>query len=96
MFHHFFKSFLYILFIWDFPNQLISQKVNISLIIPPPYPTTVEGILKFNHQAIATVINTTNSTQNIKLLISLKGNNGVTTVMLTDYVGSAEKHKNYL
>lgn len=85
MFHPFFKSLLILIYFSGIHSHLYSQKVNVSLIIPPPYPTTVEGVMKFNHQAIATVINTTNTTQNIKLLVSLKGNNGVTAAMLTDY-----------
>lgn len=65
--------------------HLSAQKVNVNLVVPQPYPTTVEGVIKFQGQAVASLTNISNTPQKIKLLSTLKGNNGVSANMDLTY-----------
>lgn len=71
-----------------FTNFLFSQKVSVSLLVPQPYPTTVEGVLQFKGQSVATLTNISSTPQKVKLLSNLKGNNGVSAFMDLNYTPS--------
>ena len=58
-----------------------TQQVNVSLVVPPPHPTNIEGVIKFQGQAVATLTNISSVPKKIKLLSTLKGNNGVSANM---------------
>ncbi|HRD06768.1 MAG TPA: hypothetical protein PK037_04355, partial [Saprospiraceae bacterium] len=70
------------------PTVLVSQNINVSLIFPPPAPSSVEALVKLNGQAIITLSNAGAQSHSLKLLVSLDGNNGVKANMTNDYVPS--------
>lgn len=70
------------------PTVLVSQNINVSLVFPPPAPSSVEALVKLNGQAIVTLSNAGAQSQSLKLLVSLDGNNGVKANMTNDYVPS--------
>jgi len=58
-----------------------AQHIQVNLVIPPPYPIHLENYMSFNNHTVITLQNTSNQTRQIKLIVSVEGDNGITAAM---------------
>lgn len=77
-----FKSIFLLLFT---TNVGLSQSINITPTITPPYPIHLEDIVTFDYGIIVTLTNFSGTNENIKLVASLEGDNGVSIVIKDEF-----------
>lgn len=56
---------------------LTAQQLNVSLVIRPPYSTNLADYIDQGNNVLISAVNMSGVTQQIKLIPSLEGNNGV-------------------
>ncbi len=59
-----------------FPLAAYSQEVQVSLLIPPPYPNSYEAFLKFSDQTVVTLSNLSSAPLSVKLASRIHGPDG--------------------
>ncbi|MBR9920044.1 MAG: hypothetical protein GYB31_04335 [Bacteroidetes bacterium] len=69
-----------------FTLRLSAQSIQVFVTVPPPYPIHLEDYYNLSNQTIITVQNLTNEPQQIKLLSSITGDNGITANTKTTYI----------
>ncbi|WP_375561599.1 hypothetical protein ACE193_03340 [Bernardetia sp. OM2101] len=88
--HHFYLSLL-ILFLVCFGSiqTVFSQTINVNVTVIPPYPIYLENYINRGNSVIITLTNTSAETQQIRLIPSLEGNNGVSIKVKESYFPTA-------
>ncbi|MBK9151272.1 MAG: hypothetical protein IPM26_09810 [Saprospiraceae bacterium] len=82
------RLMLIVLFCWA-GFLLKAQKINVTLTVPQPYPVYLEDVIKFRSQSIVTLTNISGTAQQVKLIATLKGDNGVSAQVSLDFLPAA-------
>ena len=66
--------------------KTFAQPLQISVTVTPPYSIHLSDYINSGDNVLLTIINTSNTTHNYKLITSLTGDNGVSISLKTSYV----------
>jgi len=76
-------SFLFGLIFWAF--SALGQPVQVNVAIAPPYPIHLEDYFQMKGQVIVTLVNTSQTFLQLRLVPSIKGQNGVSATLKPHY-----------
>jgi TANFOR domain-containing protein len=80
------QIFIYFCLLFLTLTQLSAQQINVSVMIQPPYSNKIADYIEQGNNIVIRVTNMSQSVQQIKLIPSLEGNNGVSVKVRENFI----------